>query len=438
MDEELLAGLFPLTAPPMARARALRTTSLVPDQQRTPPPKPGKIDPFGLQQRALEASQKAAEVLDAEPDVTPWQDYAKRRSEEGGQQLLLALAAQQAGKEFQPMAGLFLKQAMSAREPINVGKAGMITGEGQFIADPYYQREKQAEILLRRADTLDKLAVSAQTAQERAEAAAEARRARDDYQRMVLGLREQGLAIQREGMELRRGLAGQAAADRADREDRRREDGDAKRADAIRREYNARLAKVQDGAGFANSVMQTLAMPDITKNAPAQISLVMQFGKMLDPDSVVREAEQQMIANARGWFDSLGMTPEKIMSGVFLTPQQLAQMRQVAAEYARASGQRVDDLKTQYADLAQRNALRVEDVVLGYRPGSAVAPPAGAVREKGSPRPSAAPPAAPRPSPGGMPAPQPGVAPVTAPTVPANQFMLTPPPGAVREKGAPR
>lgn len=395
MDEDLLAHLFPRTTPQAQRARALRTTSLVPDQQRTPPASE-RIDPFGIQQRAMEASSQASKILDSEPDVTPWQDYAKRRSQDGSQQLLLALAAQQAGKEFQPMAGMFLKQAMSAREPLNVGKAGMITGEGEFIADPFYQREKQAEILLKRADTLDKLAVSAQTAQERAQAAEEARRAREQYQQMMFGFREQSLGLQRDSLALRGDLARGRAEDAAERENERRRErlereerltreANERRIDGIRREYNARLQKVQDGAGFANSVMQTLAMPDIAKNAPAQISLVMQFGKMLDPDSVVREAEQRMIADARGWFDSLGMTPDRIMSGVFLTPQQLAQMQRVAAEYARATNSRVDDLKGLYADLAQRNNLRVEDVVLGYRPGGAApAAPAGRVREKGS------------------------------------------------------
>jgi len=393
VDEELLAGLFPLTSPAQARARALRTTSLVPDAQRTPPP-PDRLDPFGIQKRAAEAAERATRELDAEPDISPWQDYAKRRSQEGGQQLMLALAAQQAGKEFQPLAGHFLKQALSARDPLQVGKAGMITGEGEFIADPYYQREKRAELLLKRADTLDKLAVTSQTAQERAQAAEAAQRAREEAQRSQQALREQGLQLQREGMALRGSIAGQAASDRAEREAQRRSETqeraevrareqNERRIDSIRREYQTRLAKVQDGAGFANAVMQTLAMPDIAKNAPAQISLVMQFGKMLDPDSVVREAEQQMIANARGWFDSLGITPEKIMSGVFLTPQQLRQMQQVAAEYARASTTRVDDLRGQYAELAQRNNLRVEDIVLGSR----AAAPAGAVREKRYPVP---------------------------------------------------
>lgn len=405
----MLDDLFPMTTPQQERARQLRTTSLQPTPTA---PAPKRVDPFGLQKRASEAAEAASGILDAEPDLGAWKDYARQRSDQGGRQLLLALAAQQAGREFQPIAAHYLKQATAARDPLQVGKAGMITPEGEFIADPYFQREKRAEMLLKRADTLDKLAVSAQTAQERAEAAAEARRAREQHQEMMLSLRQQGLDLQRQGLALRGDAADRAARERGERQDDRERQGNERRIDSMRKEFQARMSKVQDGATFANDVVRALSQPDIARNAPAQVALVMQFGKMLDPDSVVREAEQRMIANARGVADSLMQLIPQIQSGVFLTPTQLAQMRDVANQYVMGSNTRVDDLKSLYVDLAERNNLRPEDVVLGFRRGAAPQPPDGAVRERGAPRPAV--------------------------QTPPSAATAGPPPGAVREKGAPR
>lgn len=398
-----ISDIFPMTTPEEERRRLLRVGSTsLPPGAATPPPAAGGYDVAGLRRRADDAYQRAIEGLDATPDLGPWKQYAQQRSQQGGRQLLLALAAQQAGKEFQPLASQFLQKAMAARDPVQVGKAGMITGDGEFVADPYYQREKQAEMFLKRAEALEKAAVSAQTAEESAKARAEAQRAREDYQRTMAGFREQSLEIQRQGLAMRGEAADRSARDRADREDDRRRQGDERRIDSIRKEFNARMQKVQDGASFANDVVRALADPGIVRNAPAQVALVMQFGKMLDPDSVVREAEQRMIANARGLADSLTQMIPKLQTGAFLTPQQLEQMRQVANQYVMGSRTRGDDLKALYVDLAQRNGLRPEDVVLGHRAGGAVAAPEGAVRERGAPAPVQTPSPAGGPPPGAV------------------------------------
>ena len=165
-------------------------------------------DIAGLRQRADDAYSEGMKRLDAEPDIAQWQEYAKKRSAEGGQHLMLALAAQQAGKEFEPIGGMYLKQAMAARDPMQVGKAGMITGEGEFIADPFYQREKQADMLLKRSEYFAKLAETAQTQQERAQAAELARQSMAEYRRDALGVQRESNQIRRDGQDIQRSNQG--------------------------------------------------------------------------------------------------------------------------------------------------------------------------------------------------------------------------------------
>lgn len=251
------------------------------------------------------------------------------------------------GKQFRPAGAQILQQALAR--------------ENRFAPDPFRQGEIKAKRLEAEAAALEKRAAAAETFEEREALRAAADQTRRDIAQMQIDSRESMRAM----------TAGIAGANRADRQTEREEAAAQKRTDTVRREYNTRLDKVRAGAGFANSVVQQLADPNIAKSAPAQVALVMQFGKMLDPDSVVREAEQRMIAEARGWLESLQMTPERIMAGVRLSPAQLAKMRDIALMYQRTSGAQVDTLNDFYAGLATRNKLPVEDIVQGYKPKGA-------------------------------------------------------------------
>jgi hypothetical protein len=259
-------------------------------------------------------------------------------------------------------------------------------------------------MLLKRSDYFAKLAETAQTQQERVQAAEQARQDRLRSDELMRGQRQQGLDIQKQGIDQRAEDQRRNDQERRERQaatdTQRKTEGDVRRVDGVRREYTARLQKVQEAAGFADSVTQMIAMPDLAKNAPAQIALVMQFGKMLDPDSVVREEEQRMIMKARGLFDSWGMTPERIQSGAFLTPKQISQMQQIANQLRGNNGQRLNDLKTYYADFAKRNGLPVEDIVQGYSSSGGAIPP-NAVRER-QPMPTQQPNAPSGPPPGAV------------------------------------
>jgi hypothetical protein len=108
------------------------------------------IEAYGNTER--EAIEEANRLRGRNADYSKWQDYAKQRSQAGGQHLMLALAAQQAGKEFAPISAHYLKQAMAAQDPIQAGKAGMITAEGEFIADPNYGLERDISSAEKRAE----------------------------------------------------------------------------------------------------------------------------------------------------------------------------------------------------------------------------------------------------------------------------------------------
>ncbi len=225
--------------------------------------------------------------------------------------------------------------------------------QSELERNPERDLTRRQAALLAEAAALERRAQMTQNAEDRAilqrqaEAAKlEAQKDRDNTLRAIASMNAGDRATR-------------AAERQADREDASR----TQRVDKTRREYNAIVQKVQEGAGFADSVVQMLADPKIARSAEGQIALVMQFGKMLDPQSVVREAEQQMIANARGWADRIGATPERIRSGQFLTPQQLREMATIADQYRKGTQQRVSDIDAAYAGLAERNRLPVEDII---------------------------------------------------------------------------
>jgi len=120
--------------------------------------------------RAADLYRQGTELANAAPDVEGFKRMAKKRGDEGSAALLTALAAQFAGPGYEGIADQSLKRANASRDPIKVGNAGYVTPEGEFVADPFYQREKRAEFLINQAKGYEQLAQQARTAQERAEA----------------------------------------------------------------------------------------------------------------------------------------------------------------------------------------------------------------------------------------------------------------------------
>lgn len=275
-------------------------------------------------------TQSGLDAYNEEPDVTGLQDFARRRSVEGGSALINALAAGYAGERFAPVQSMYLKKASAAQEPLKVG-TGYVTPEGEYVKDPSASRDRRAETFLRLGQQYASLA--------------DRQDARDQNET------------------LRRDLA---VNTRTQRDDTRTFNN----ATKLRGELNTRLDKVAAGTSFAQNILEMLSDPSIANDAIKQVSLIFQYGKLLDPESVVREAEQRLIAEARGVYESALNYPQRIQSGVLLTPQQLQSIGQVAQNLQRNSQQRRADVIDYYRGIAERNSIPVDDV-LPYNTGAA-------------------------------------------------------------------
>lgn len=330
----------------------------------------------GLRDRAAGLYQQGYDLYNRDPDTSALQAFARQRAQQGEGAMLAALAAQYAGEGYQPLQQQLLKSASDAREAMKVG-GGILTSEGQYIKDPFAAQDKRAEFLLQQAKAYEQMAATAETQEEQM-----AYRAKQDE--LMVELRRIGLENQRAQAEatnefrrsqlaqsdtrLREDQARRADQDRErrEREDERASERAGAQADRLRGEYTKRADKVREGTGHAQNVMQMLSDPQTSKDPTRQVALIFSFGKMLDPDSVVRESEYALIANARGLADQLQQMIPRIQSGARLSPQQLRSMQDVAANLLQGSTTRLQDLDRYYLDLATRRRVDPRDVLPSF------------------------------------------------------------------------
>lgn len=90
---------------------------------------------------------RALQSVRTQPDVSALNALAQQRVQQGDSAMTNALAAQFAGERFQPVQAQYLKRAAAAQEPMKIGNYGTIAG-GRFVADPYAQRDVEADALL--------------------------------------------------------------------------------------------------------------------------------------------------------------------------------------------------------------------------------------------------------------------------------------------------
>lgn len=316
---------------------------------------PGRALPSALRTR-LGKVQKQLDDLDGqEVDTSALQAFAKQQGEAGEMATLNALAAQFAGDGFQPMQAQFLKRAAAAAEPMKMG-GGTLTPQGQFLKDPFAARDSRRTALERQALGLEKMAGDEERAADRASEQTRQFNERQDLQRQMAADR---LSLQERMAEMRRDMA----ANKPDT-------GAFTRATKLREEFGKKSDKIGEGVRHAETVMTLLTDPTIARDPTKQVSLVFAFGKMLDPESVVRESEYALISNARGVFESVLQKPDQIMTGARLTPQQLQSMQQIAQQLYAGSAQRRQDLTNYYRGIAERNRIPVDDVLPMGAPSS--------------------------------------------------------------------
>lgn len=91
-------------------------------------------------------AMQAVGAMSEDIDPTPFIEEQRRQRESGQASMLNALAAQYAGQDFQPLQGMFLKRAMAARDPVQVGNAGYVNAQGQFVKAPGYEQGRRAQL----------------------------------------------------------------------------------------------------------------------------------------------------------------------------------------------------------------------------------------------------------------------------------------------------
>jgi len=182
-----------------------------------PPPPPSNEDKLQAEIDKLQALRDAAETQAANAykpvDKAAMEDAYEKRSGGANRQLMLALAAQQAGEGFAPMQAHFLKQSAAAREPMKM-RGGQLTAEG-FIEDPDYATDlmiRKTEMQIRSYDTAIARAHGAQERarlqQEKNEFAKEQQERMQTFQAQQNAANRAAAAAQGEAnRELRRDLA---------------------------------------------------------------------------------------------------------------------------------------------------------------------------------------------------------------------------------------
>lgn len=326
-----------------------------PEQTLTTTVQPGSALPSALRARLKTVQQQLDELEGQDVDTSALQAFARQQGESGQAAMLNALAAQYAGEGFQPVQAQFLKRAAAAAEPMKMG-GGMLTPQGQFLKDPFAARDSRRTALERQALGLERMA----TEDERATRDREDRQARQEQARLdalardaqAADFRRMGLDLQRQGLDLRRDMA-----------NNRPDTGAFNRATKLREEFGKKSDKIGEGVRHAETVMTLLTDPTIARDPTKQVSLVFAFGKMLDPESVVRESEYALISNARGVFESVLQKPDQILTGARLTPQQLKSMQQIAQQLYAGAAQRRKDVSDYYRGIAERNRIPVDDVL---------------------------------------------------------------------------
>lgn len=279
-------------------------------------------------------TQSGLDAYDEEPDVTGLQDFAKRRSVEGGSALINALAAGYAGERFAPVQSLYLKKASAAQEPLKVG-TGYVTPEGEYVKDPSASRDRRAETFLR------------------------------------LGQQYAALADRQEGRaqtaDLRRDLAAMSAGQQGGANDARIWRAE----DTLRNNFETGTKTERETLNQVSNIIGLIDRGNITGIDQQAVAILLQ--KFLDPTSVVREAEFERAAQSQGLFARAETILSKAQDGRFLTPQTLNDISQLAKFYRNAASSKIKKSASQFTELARQRGLNPEAVIVdpGYRVGSA-------------------------------------------------------------------
>jgi hypothetical protein len=288
------------------------------------------------------------EKLDAqEVDTSALQAFAKQQSDAGQGAMLNALAAQYAGESFEPIQSQYLKRAASASEPMKMG-GGILTPDGQFIKDPFAQRDQRRAALERQAGGIEKMLSDEKIAGERREDRLASEANLNAYRNASLAARD-----------------GNGAQDsrmwRAE--------------DTLRGDFDKMTKDLREEINATSKITQIVSAtpPGQKPDAITQQSLVILLNKFLDPGSVVREGEFDRVVKAQGLEGQARNLSDRILRGMPLDLNTINQINGLAKLYNDAATAKVQRVANDYTAIAQRRRLNPENVISDpkFRGGSA-------------------------------------------------------------------
>lgn len=203
------------------------------------PPGPA-VDP---RSRADALYNQAMSLMNTPADPAPQLQQMGRNLKGARNQLALALAAQEAGEQYQPLSGFALKRAMELRSPLKVGDVGVVDESGTFVPDVARQNEKRAQVLLQQAAKYEQIAERSANEAQRIEALKAAQEARKQASSLNEELARQRLALQEQSLAIRQ-----------DEADRRKREAEQK----VREEVSRKTAAIRDAEEYTYSTLSAI------------------------------------------------------------------------------------------------------------------------------------------------------------------------------------
>jgi hypothetical protein len=298
-------------------------------------------------------------------DTSGLQAFARQQSDAGQGAMLNALAAQFAGESFDPVQSQYLKRAASASEPMKMG-GGILTPDGQFIKDPFAQRDARRTALERQAGGIEKMLSDEKIAGERREDRLATDANLNAYRNASLN-----------------SLNSYRDASLANRDHGAQDSRIWRAEDTLRSDFDKMTKDLREEMNATSKITQIVnaTPPGQKPDAITQQSLVILLNKFLDPGSVVREGEFDRVVKAQGLEGQARNLSDRILKGQPLDLNTINQINGLAKLYNDAATAKVQKYANDYISIADRRRLNPENVISDprFRDGSAAggAPAAG-------------------------------------------------------------
>lgn len=134
------------------------------------------------------------------------------------------------------------------------------------------------------------------------------------------------------------------------------------RENTLRDEFDAQTKTYKTIKSAFDKIQNT------SDNAAGDLSLLYQYNKLLDPESVVRESEFATVASSGSLGQRIQGAAQKIATGERLTPEQRTQFKAESQNILNSQGESYGATKNRYEDISKRNRVNPANVIPDYNP----------------------------------------------------------------------